>query len=114
MSVPKRYETLEDISRAVTSGEITADNYGHKLTYKEIFTLLLPMVSKLIGRCTRGTRGHILVANYYKKIYHSQKRLKQLELCDKLEDHCIEFRYRPNGLEYLQLKKLNKGKFADL
>jgi hypothetical protein len=49
-----------------------------------------------------------------KKIHHSLTRKKRLNFCDQLDLHSSEFRYRPNGVGYLELKLNNRGKFADL
>lgn len=52
--------------------------------------------------------------NCFKKIYSSRKRIKRIKLCNELHDQIDEFRYRPSGAGYVELKVKNKSKFADL
>lgn len=51
---------------------------------------------------------------YLKKIYQSRMRVEKLRFCSQLQDNIDEFRYRPNGSGWKEVKERNKGRFADL
>jgi hypothetical protein len=49
-----------------------------------------------------------------KLINKSVKRYKKLLFCEKIQDQSNEFRFRPTGAGYKELRVINKGKFVDL
>ena len=55
-----------------------------------------------------------LIVQNLKEIHMAQGRKTILKFCDKIHDQSNEFRYRPTGSGYLELKILNKNKFIDL
>lgn len=49
-----------------------------------------------------------------RRIYQACKRYQKLLICEKIQQQCDEFRFRPTGSGYAELKKQNKGKWEDL
>lgn len=60
------------------------------------------------------TPNYSQIFNCLKQIYLSQGRGKKLLFCEKIHDHIDEFRFRPSGGGYRELRDKNKGMFADL
>lgn len=56
---------------------------------------------------------HQIMQNF-KEIMFGQMRVRKLRFCARVSDQSDEFRYRPTGSGYLELKQKNKGKYADL
>jgi hypothetical protein len=57
---------------------------------------------------------HLQEMRPLKAIYKAKKRLRRLIFCDELQGRIDEFRYRPDGDGYKELREKNSGLWADL